>query len=241
MSLNTKHPDHVTKDLEFFKRHESGLRRQRLDHTGIFRQQNTAAVQASYDVALEIAKQKTPHTIGETLIKPCMLKMVKLILGETSETKMRQISLSNNTIMRRISDISTDVNEQILEEIRDSPLFSFQVDESTDVISCAQLLVFVRYVHSSDIKEDFLFCAALDTTTKLEDIMEKISTFFEIERLRWENVCGICTNGAPAMLGSKSGFQAKVKELAPKAKGVHCMIHRYALASRSLCRKYLIH
>lgn len=35
-------------------------------------------------------------------------------------------------------------------------------------------------------------------------------------------------------MGSKSGFQQKVKEIAPKAKGVHCVIHRYGLASKTL-------
>lgn len=36
------------------------------------------------------------------------------------------------------------------------------------------------------------------------------------------------------MLGLKSGFQTKVKQLAPQAKGIHFMIHRYALASKTL-------
>ena len=36
------------------------------------------------------------------------------------------------------------------------------------------------------------------------------------------------------MLGSKSGFQKRVKEVAPNAMGVHCMIHRFALASKTL-------
>ncbi len=36
------------------------------------------------------------------------------------------------------------------------------------------------------------------------------------------------------MLGSKSGFQKRVKEVAPNAKGVHCMIHHFALASNTL-------
>ncbi|XP_042234821.1 protein FAM200B-like [Homarus americanus] len=36
------------------------------------------------------------------------------------------------------------------------------------------------------------------------------------------------------MLGSKSGLQKHVKEVAPNAKGVHCMIHRFALASKTL-------
>jgi len=37
-------------------------------------------------------------------------------------------------------------------------MFSLQVDESSDVTSCAQLLVIVRYIHSGDIKVEFFFC-----------------------------------------------------------------------------------
>ena len=36
------------------------------------------------------------------------------------------------------------------------------------------------------------------------------------------------------MLGSRSGFVKKVKEFAPKAKGTHSFVHRYALASKTL-------
>ena len=64
--------------------------------------------------------------------------------------------------------------------------------------------------------------------------MGKIKTFFETHGLEWEDVCGVCADGAPAMLGSRSGFTKKVKELAPEAKGTHCFMHRYALASKTL-------
>lgn len=87
--LETKHSNHISKDLEFFQRHEAGLKRQRLDFTGSFQQENAALIQASYEVALEIAKQKKPHTIGETLIKPCLLKTVKILLGESNEAKIK--------------------------------------------------------------------------------------------------------------------------------------------------------
>jgi hypothetical protein len=232
--LETKHSEHVTKDLDFFKRCETRLKHQKLDATGNFQQQRQTVVQASYEIALQVAKNKKPHTIAETLIKPCLLKSVKLILGEASEMKMRHVSLSNNTIQRRILDMSADVLEQILSEIRASPVFSFQLDESTDVSSCSQLLVFVKYIHLEDIKEEFLFCRALKTSTKSEDVMVMIRSLFETKELQWENLCGVCTDGAPAMLGSRSGFQKKVKDLAPQAKGSHCMIHRFALATKTL-------
>ena len=74
----------------------------------------------------------------------------------------------------------------------------------------------------------------MKTTTRSADAFETISTFFDTEGLEWNKVCGIYTDGAPAMLGSKSGFQAKVKEKSLQAKGFHCIIHRYALACNTL-------
>ena len=42
------------------------------------------------------------------------------------------------------------------------------------------------------------------------------------------------TDGAPTMLGNRSGFWARVKVVNPDTKHIHCMIHRYALASKAL-------
>ena len=67
-----------------------------------------------------------------------------------------------------------------------------------------------------------------------QDVMDSISEFFETEGLQWEKLCDICTGGASAMLGSKSGFQMKVEENSPQVKGVHYMIHRYALICKTL-------
>ena len=64
--------------------------------------------------------------------------------------------------------------------------------------------------------------------------MGKIETFFNLAKLPWKSVCRICTDGTPAMLGSNSGFQKMIKVLLPLAKGKHCVIHRYALASKTL-------
>ena len=232
LHLEKNHAEHSKEDIEFFKQHESKLKRQRLDQGGAFRQQKVATVQASYEVSLEIAKKQKSHRIGETLIKPCTLLIVERMLGKVEARKVEQVSLSNNTVKRSSHDMSADIKQQVISEIKEAPfgLFAFQVDESTDVSSCAQLLSFVRYVKGNDIKEEFLFSTTLDTTTTAEDVVEKMVQFFDAGGIQWENVCGVCTDGAPAMLGSKSGFQAKVKRLAPQAKGTHSMIHRYALS-----------
>ena len=111
LHLETKHPQHVGKDRSFFIRQELNMKRQRLDASGSFHQQMFAVVEASFLVSLEIAKKKKPHTIGEELILPCAKIIVKLVLGEKSAEKLNAISLSNNTVQRRIPQMSDDIKE----------------------------------------------------------------------------------------------------------------------------------
>ncbi|KAG7155573.1 Zinc finger BED domain-containing protein 5-like 15 [Homarus americanus] len=68
---------------------------------------------ALYEISNEIAKKKKGHTIRETLIKSFALKMVKRVLGEASERKIQQISLSDDTVKRRISETSYYIMEQL--------------------------------------------------------------------------------------------------------------------------------
>ena len=123
--LQQKHPaEHMEIDLVFFQTQKLSLKRQKLLASGYIYQQSTASVQASFDVALQTAKYKKPHAIGETLLKPCALNIVKLILDETSAKKIQQVSLSINTIKRRISLTTTDVKQRVIHEIKASPMFS---------------------------------------------------------------------------------------------------------------------
>ena len=78
-------------------------------------------------------------------MKPCLLKAVKLLVGEASDAKMRRISLSIDTIRKCISGMLEDVKDQVINE-RISNVF-FSSGDSTDDTSCALLLVFVRYIH----------------------------------------------------------------------------------------------
>ena len=48
----------------------------------------------------------------------------------------------------------------------------------------------------------------------------------------WEKLVGCTTDGAPSMLGQKSGFRAYVKAMSPKATFVLCFIHRFALRAK---------
>ena len=76
--------------------------------------------------------------------------------------------------------------------------------------------------------------AALEATTKGDDIFQMVNSFFKQHGLKWKNLRGCTTNKAPAMLGQKSGFRAHVMKVAPHVKFLHCMIHRFALSCKVL-------
>ena len=79
-----------------------------------------------------------------------------------------------------------------------------------------------------------MLCCPLETTTKADDVLAVVSTFFEENNLSWDRLVGVCTDGAPAMLGSRSGFITKIKQKSPSAVGTHCVIHCEALTARTL-------
>ncbi|CAM4667024.1 unnamed protein product [Lepidochelys kempii] len=64
--------------------------------------------------------------------------------------------------------------------------------------------------------------------------MKTVSDFFEENGLSWEKLVGVCTDGASAMLGSRSGFVTLVKEKNPAVTTTHCVIHIQALAAKTL-------
>ncbi|XP_073525434.1 protein FAM200C-like [Phyllobates terribilis] len=195
---------------------------------------NKPILTASCDAYL-IAKQGKPHTIGETLIKPAALKMANLILGTAAEGKLSQIPLSNDTISNRIECMSKDILAQVVADLISSPAkFSLQLDETTDVSNLSQLAVFVRCVKGNMIKEEFLFCKPLTTATKAADVKKLVHDFLRDNNLSWDMVSAVCTDGAPVMLGRKSGFGALVKADAPHIIVTHCILHRHALATKTL-------
>ena len=53
---------------------------------------------ASYEVAYLIAKQKKPHIIGETLVKPAAMQLAKIMLGKEAENKLFLVPLSNDVV-----------------------------------------------------------------------------------------------------------------------------------------------
>lgn len=193
-------------------------------------------------VAWRVAQNKKPNTIVETFVLPCCKDIIGCFFGENAAQKLNILSLSNDIVHRRICDLSEDIKHQVIAEIKEAPLgiFAIQLDVSTDISACAQLLAYARYIKDSEFKEEFLFSHPVESTMTGEDIFEVVSNFFEKEGLSWVNMVGCTTDGSTAMLGCRSGFHARVKAVNPAARKMHCMIHCYALAVKTLPPELLL-
>ena len=86
--------------------------------------------------------------------------------------------MSDNTVARRISDMSDDIHEHTANIIKNRP-FALQVDETTDVSGKCYLLAFVRFVHAQTILNQFLFLKQMKTHTKGKDVFNTVDAFFK--------------------------------------------------------------
>lgn len=231
--LLTKHGFASEKPLDFFKRLASDQNRQAskfIKHSTV----SDKAQEARYAVAELIAKKMKSHTTAESTILPACCEIVKILFGEDFEKEVRKIPLSNNTVQRRIEDMSNDVEFHVNEKLKAAELFALQLDESTDVTGKPQVMTFVRFICDNELIEQFLFCKDLPETTRGQDIFNLVNNYFTTANISWKFCLSVCTDGCPSMIGHLTGFLALVKKENPDIIFTHCFIHREALVAKSL-------
>ncbi|CAH1991408.1 unnamed protein product [Acanthoscelides obtectus] len=161
-------------------------------------QRNDDGLRPSYYISLLIAKSGKPHTIGEKLILPAVEEVLKTVLHKPASDIIKRIPLSNNTVERRIDEMSSDI-ESFLCNYLQTTHFSIQLDESTLPDNAALLLAYVRFIMNQEIYEDLLFARTLITDTKGESIFQVLKDYFIETGILLSNIISVATDGAPAM------------------------------------------
>lgn len=178
------------------------------------------ALKASCQVALWISQKKKSYTIAEDFLLPAASEKCKTMFGNDEYVnKLKTIPLLDTTIART-DDMTSGVRVQLVEKLRLAKAFALQLDESTDASRDNQLLAFVRFLDPNEMQEELLFCKQLPERT-------------ESDQCLFQRKCvALCTDGARAMAGLKSGLIALVKDLAPQVMWTHCMLHRESLVAK---------
>ncbi|XP_065675523.1 protein FAM200C-like [Hydra vulgaris] len=159
--LKAKHKDQINSNLNYFQIVKKNYeKRETLKSLVIAHNINiNRTLEASYQISLLIAKSGKNHTIGEQLIKPSISTLVKTVSGKDDQD-VKTMPLSNNTVSRRIDEMSKYVEIQLIEKLK-TRLFLVQMDESTLRDSEAVLSKYVRYIDNNDFAEEILFCTSL--------------------------------------------------------------------------------
>ncbi|XP_014768815.1 protein FAM200B [Octopus bimaculoides] len=230
--LTTLHPQFATNPKDFFERKKDAY----LKETITFKMSITSnykLLRASYLVALRVARAKKAHNIAEELVLPGAIDICEAVLDGKCAAKLKAVPLSDNTIARKLEDMSKYIKSQLIDRVKTS-FFALQLDESTDITSVSQLMVYVRYCWESEMLEDFLSCYPMPTRTTGEEVFKVLDSFLFQSGLLWSRCIGICTDGVASMIGIHSGVVGYIKKVAPNITATHCMIHREALVAKKM-------
>jgi hypothetical protein len=158
-----------------------------------------------------VVKNTNSHTFAESVILSACCEVVPVTFGEEYEKVILKIPMSGNIISQRVQDMSQDVESKVITNIKEADLFAIHLGKLTDNTGKVQLLAFSRFVFNEHLTEDFLFCKSLPETTKDQDILDVVNSYFSSHVLSWKLCISICTDGAHSMSGSLKVFVALAK------------------------------
>ncbi|XP_072383862.1 general transcription factor II-I repeat domain-containing protein 2-like [Diabrotica undecimpunctata] len=185
-------------------------------------QDSETATKVSYEISRMIAKRSRPFNDGDFL-KECIEIAAKKMCPEASK-KFEKIQLNRMTIQRRLSDKLS------------------ALDESTDISSTAQLLIFIRGVTQNfEVLEELLGMCSLKGQTKGVDILNVVLDEYSKTDLDLSKLSGVATDGALSMIGVNSGLVTLLKKYlqekninAEDLMQFHCIIHQEDLCSKKI-------
>ncbi|XP_030298040.1 zinc finger BED domain-containing protein 5-like [Sparus aurata] len=233
--LSKKHPDKASKDSAYFQSLRDQRSRRPTINTMFARSvnQTESGLVASYNIALLIAKAGLPFTVGESLVIPAIKEAISTVMQRDPAPVTKAIPLSNDSVARRIREMSMDTEQQLCATLRGCR-FSIQLDETTTADNNVLLMAYVRYVSGRDLHEDFLFGEYLATDTRGETIFAALTEFLRERDIPVTNIIACATDGAPAMVGRYRGFATLLKQQVPQVLTVHCILHCHNLVAKKM-------
>ena len=202
----SRHYDTMHKDD--FEEHHGEARKQRLgklmkalksQQDSIFKPtiDKEKAMLSSYIVSQKIAEKCKSFSDGE-FVKDCMVACAMKLCPKEKQ-KFEDVSLSRQTVTRRIVNMADDSIEQLKIVSKKFEYFSIALDKSTDISDTSQLLIFVRGLNADfEITEELVEMRSMMSTTPGAEISAETIKGLEDIGLggAWGKLSGVTTDGA---------------------------------------------
>ncbi len=190
--------------------------------------------------------KKKPFSDGELVKEIIISTMDTLLENYDSQAKcdimqkVRNLQFSHQTVCRRIQDMSTDLEEQLKDQLKTCLAFSICLDESTDISDTAQIALWIRFVSEDmSIHEELLALHGMKDQTRGINILGEFDNVVSKFQLNLEKMVSVTSDGAPAMTGKNSGFVGLLKKQLNTSSlngdslvSFHCILHQENLCAQ---------
>ena len=143
----------------------------------------------------------------------------------------RQFTYEHSESVRGFQEaIAAVVDEGLDKDLSTTECYALLIDESTDIATDHNLVMYIRYVINGEVCSRFLCLVELPGGTARE-IVDLVLKVFMSRNISLTKLCGIATDGAGVMIGCRTGVTTRLKGKYPFIISIHCIAHRLALAS----------
>lgn len=190
------------------------------------------AVVAAMKVAYWLAKETIPMAKFKSLMGLLTdLGTPKIALLKLSDSDSTDYT-SPDSVRDFLDSISTDLDNQVTEKLKNSPAVCLLTDESTDPRTRKKLSVMARVVDPNTMESstEYLRDVKIETSTA-RGIKEALDNELAQRGMTAKDVDHLGTDGAKVMTGVKEGLTGLFLRDNPHLINSHCSAHRVALAS----------
>ena len=129
------------------------------------------------------------------------------------------ISLSASSVARRTEELGENIVAQLQQKAENFLWYSLAMDESTDLTSTSQPLIFIRGVNLNfEITERLASVCSMHRTTTGEDLFLEVEKTLQCYRLHWNKLQCITVDGGKNTAGLKKGL---VRRIMSKLEDLH--------------------
>ncbi|CAH2106447.1 unnamed protein product [Euphydryas editha] len=115
---------------------------------------------------------------------------------------------------RRVQDITENISSQLFNNNGDLEWFFLTLNESTDVLDTAQVLIFICRVDKCyEVYKELLDIDSIHFTTTEVDIFKRVENAINEKYPLWKNLKSITTDGGKNMCGKNNGVVALVSKV----------------------------